>query len=311
MICLRRERSEKARLALNLRLCYNSPETEKQSERDCGERGRVMTIDNRFLIKKFESFENIFVLFSQATKLPFVECDEETFDDQVYVFTDEAQTKEFAKKYTKEKILLLAVKIPQPQIKAFLSGLYAIGVNALVVQDEGAPVRVELEQLSPKPDLEALKSQPIPKLNPELQLTALYFLQELRRPMERTAADRKQLRTLEEEMAVNLMKSRFIIAVDVTDVEGEWDPKDKNQKVKIPFVKNKDGSIFQPCYSDMGEFQKFNAKNKNNKYRIIAAPYDELQKYLIRDAKGFVFNPAGFNLVLTREQMEQMKKNYA
>ena len=43
----------------------------------------------------------------------------------------------------------------------------------------------------------------------------------------------------------------------------------------------------------------------------MGVSYDDLPKYLIKDAKGFVFNPAGFNLTLTREQMEQMKKNYA
>ena len=53
----------------------------------------------------------------------------------------EGRTQEFAKKYTNEKILLAAAKIPNAQIKGFLSSLYAIGVNALVVQDEGAPVR--------------------------------------------------------------------------------------------------------------------------------------------------------------------------
>ena len=134
-----------------------------------------MTVDNRFLIKKFEHFEHIFVLFSQTTRLPFIECDEETFDDQVYVFTDEERIKEAGQKYLKEKIALMAVKIPQAHIKAFLSGLYSVGVNALMVQDEGAPVRVELEQLVPKPDLEEANKGPVPKLNPELQLTRPVF----------------------------------------------------------------------------------------------------------------------------------------
>lgn len=31
-----------------------------------------------------------------------------------------------------------------------------------------------------------------------------------------------------------MMKSRFILAVDVTEVEGQWDPKAPNQKAKIP-----------------------------------------------------------------------------
>ena len=78
-----------------------------------------MTVDNSFLIKKFQKFENIFVLFSQTTKLPFVECDEETFDDQVYVFTDETRVQDFARKYTNEKLLLAAAKIPNAQFKGF------------------------------------------------------------------------------------------------------------------------------------------------------------------------------------------------
>jgi hypothetical protein len=267
-----------------------------------------MTVDNSFLIKKFQKFEHIFVLYSQTTKQPYVECDEETFDDQVYVFTDEDRVKEFAKKYTEEKILLAAVKMPNSQIKGFLTTLYAIGVNALIVQDEGAPVRVELEQLLPRPDMAAMEKDKIPRMNPELQLTAIYFLQELRRPIERDLEAKKRLRALEEEMAVNLMRSRFIL---VLDMEENGKPAEKNRKAKIPYVKNKKGEIFQPCYTDFGEFQKFNAKNRNMKLKLAAVAYDDLPRYLVGEAKGFVFNPAGFNLILTPEQMEQMKKNYA
>ena len=48
-----------------------------------------MTVDNSFTMKKFQSMEIIYVTFSQITKLPYVECDPETFDDQVYMFTEE------------------------------------------------------------------------------------------------------------------------------------------------------------------------------------------------------------------------------
>ena len=58
-----------------------------------------MTVDNSFTMKKFQSMEIIYVTFSQITKLPYVECDPETFDDQVYMFTEEEAAKEFAKSY--------------------------------------------------------------------------------------------------------------------------------------------------------------------------------------------------------------------
>ena len=107
------------------------------------------------------------------------------------------------------------------------------------------------------------------------------------------------------------MRSRFIIVLDVEENTQDGKPAEKNRKAKVPYVKNKNGEVFQPCYTDFGEFQKFNAKNKNVKLKLAAVSYDDLPKYLVGPAKGFVFNPAGFNLILSREQMEQMKKNYS
>ena len=37
-------------------------------------------------IKKLVGVENLFVVLSKRTALPFVECDPETFDDQILVF---------------------------------------------------------------------------------------------------------------------------------------------------------------------------------------------------------------------------------
>ena len=62
-----------------------------------------MTVDNSFTMKKFQSMEIIYVTFSQITKLPYVECDPETFDDQVYMFTEEEAAKEFAKILCREE----------------------------------------------------------------------------------------------------------------------------------------------------------------------------------------------------------------
>ncbi len=270
-----------------------------------------MTVDNRFWKKKFEQYEQLFALYSQATNLPFLVCDPETFDDQVYVSSKENYMRELARTYAEQKYRLLVVKIPKAQIQRFLTGLYSVGANTVMVQEGGLPVRVDLQQLAPKPKLGDMVQEKLSKMNPQLQLTALYFIQELRRPVERDLEEKKRLRSMEEEMAVNFMKSRFILAVDVSEVKGKWDPKDKSQKAKIPFVKDQAGNVFLPCYSDLGEFEKFNVKNKNAKLCLLSIPYEELPKYLIQESKGFLFNPAGFHLILTREQMEQMKKMYA
>ena len=56
-------------------------------------------IDHTFAVKKLKSLENIIVIFSQMTRMPFVECDAETYDDQVHIFAVETGVEEFAKEY--------------------------------------------------------------------------------------------------------------------------------------------------------------------------------------------------------------------
>lgn len=269
-----------------------------------------MAIDNSFILKKFSTFDEIYVLYSGVTHLPFIECDEETFDDQVYIFTTAEMAKEFAHPFTLDKILLQAVQIPKQMIGSFMKSLYLYDVNAVMIQDKGAPVRVQLEQLAEKPDLEPMINDRIPRANPALQLTAIYFMQELMRPVARNPEERKHLRSLEEEMAHNLLRSRFIVTFDVTGIKGKWNPADKSQKVRVPLVKTKGGKMYQPVYTDTGEMQRFNRRNKGMKLEMTAVPYEKLTDFLVKESGGFVFNPSGFNLVLTSEQVKNMSKVY-
>ena len=45
-----------------------------------------------------------------VTKLPYVTCGEETFNDQVWFFAEEEGVKEFGQKKLEEKILLMGMK---------------------------------------------------------------------------------------------------------------------------------------------------------------------------------------------------------
>ena len=50
-----------------------------------------MGISEQDAIKELQTRETIFVAYSQATKLPYVICDEESFNDQVWVFATEEE----------------------------------------------------------------------------------------------------------------------------------------------------------------------------------------------------------------------------
>lgn len=66
-------------------------------------------------------------------------------------------------------------------------------------------------------------------------------MQELRRPVK--PEEHKNIRELEEELIANLRKSEFLVAMD----RSEEDP----AKVNIPYLKNKEGKILQPVFSDV------------------------------------------------------------
>lgn len=263
-----------------------------------------MTVDHTFIIKKIQKLEELLVPFSHFTRMPFVECDEETFDDQIHIFAEGEKLQEYCKAASESKILLAPVKVPKDQVKGFYTTLHSIGVNALLFHEGDAATRIQLEDLEKAPDMEELSKQKIPVINPALQLSALYFIQELRRPVEH---DMQRLHDMEEEMMANFAKSKFIMAMEM--VKSEDSAKEDDQQVRIPYVKDKDGNIYQPIFSDFAEFQKY-YKQEAVKMRMAPLSVSQLSKYLVKESKGFVINPSGFNLPMQREQMEVIVKAF-
>ena len=244
-------------------------------------------------IHELRNREEVFVAYSQATRLPYVTCDEETFNDQARIFATEEEIKAFGKKKLEDKILLMGMKYEKKDYPRFYGTLYAIGVNSVVWVDGENQIEVELTRIARQADFSQLEPKKQPLFNSTLQLSGIYFMQELRRPVEKE--EHKNLRALEEELIANLKKSHFLVAME----RDEENPK----KINIPYLKNKEGQILQPVFSDVMEFEKF-AKGK--KLRLAKIPFDKLPEILINQAEAMVFNPMGFNLILNKEQFKKI-----
>lgn len=95
-----------------------------------------MAIDNSFIIKKLQGLPEMFVIFSQSTKHPYVTCNEESFDDQIHIFSDaEAAHAYVVAKNEQEKIPVVSVRVAAEQFLHFYGTLYALGVNGVVLHD--------------------------------------------------------------------------------------------------------------------------------------------------------------------------------
>ena len=155
---------------------------------------------------------------------------------------------------------------------------------------------MELKEIAIEADFSKIPEGKRPLLNASLQLSGIYFMQALRRkvPLE----EKGNLNALEEELVANIIRANFLLAVDVKEQDGE-------KKLNVPFVKNKEGDMYQPCFSDIMEFQKFAAGRKIGSIKV---DFQRLPRLLSKQAKGYVLNPAGINLILGKEQLLKMAK---
>lgn len=252
-----------------------------------------MGISKEEAIKELQTRDSVYVAYAQATKLPYVKCDEETYNDQAWLFSTEEGIKAFGKKMIEDKILLMGMKYEKKDYPRLYGTFYAIGVNTVVWVDGEEQIEIDLPDIARQTDMSQIEPSKRPLLNPTLELSGIYFMQELRRPVEKD--QHGNLRELEEELIVNLRKAEYLIPMNV-------DPEDP-KKINIPYLKNKKDEILQPVFTDVMELEKF---TRGKKMRIAKVPLVKLPELMIEKAIAYAVNPLGFNLVLNKEQLTKI-----
>ncbi len=248
---------------------------------------------NEEAIKDLRSSDSLFVAWSRTTNLPYVTCDEESFNDQVWIFRREEDVKEFGKSEAEKKNPIIAMKYERKNYPQLYGLLHAIGVNAVVYQDGKGSVEVELDDIAKQQDISKLPPEKRPLINPTLQLSGIYFMQEMRRPV--PMEQKKGLRDLEEEVLANLMRSEYLLAV----MPDPNDPK----KLNMAGIRTKDGKTMQPLFSDVLEFGKF-ARGK--KMGMVKVPFEKIAATAIKNAEGYVLNPLGYNITFNKPNFEKL-----
>lgn len=251
------------------------------------------------LIRKIQTQEEVYTILSRATRLPYVICDPESFNDQVWIFETKEELEKAVKPLTDKKNPIAAIKVENKSYLSFYTTLYTLGVNAVVFYEKDKATEFDLEEIIKKPDFSALPKEKQPLFNPQLQLSGIYFMQELRRGGANEEKD--NLPELEEEVAANVVKSRYLMAVQRPE-EGQ-DPKN----VQVPYIKNNQGDVYQPLFTDAEEFRKF---NKEKKLQALLVGFDNLDKVMIPAAKGIIINPQGFNLIIPKEKIQGLRQRF-
>ena len=116
-----------------------------------------MGISKEEAIKELQNRETVFVAYSQATKLPYVKCDEETYNDQAWIFSTEEGIKEFGKKMLEEKVLLMGMKFTKKDYPRLYGTFYAIGVNTVVWVDGEDKIEIDLPDIAKQADMSKIE----------------------------------------------------------------------------------------------------------------------------------------------------------
>ena len=242
-----------------------------------------MSVNKNEILVQLRQRENVYVMYSKCTRMPFVLCDPETYDDEVFIFFQEADGAQEANQLNASGNPVQMVKIEKKSFLPFYSGLYPMGVNCLVVnKGTDSEIAIQLEDLVRRQENQKLPEGTVRIENREFHLTALYFMQELRRKQHNELTE--MLKELQEELLTHYSEGTFILAVR----------EDKG----IAIMKQKDGKTLLPIFTDVQEFQKFQAMNQNTKFGTAMVKPEKILGFLPKDAAGVLVNPIGVNLPL-------------
>ena len=111
-------------------------------------KNETLTDRKKEVIQSIQRAAEIYTIASVCTKMPYVFCDPETFDDEVFLYYRVEDAKEKAEQLTNERYRTAVVKIEEKQLLGFYSNLYTMGVNCLAVNDgTDTAIRIQLEDL--------------------------------------------------------------------------------------------------------------------------------------------------------------------
>ena len=225
----------------------------------------------------------VYVIYSKCTRMPFVLCDSESYDDEIFVFYNKENADQEAERLTALGNPAQVIKIERRSFLAFYANLYLLGVNCLVV-NKGTSIQIalQLDELVRRAENQKLPEGMVKVENREFHLTALYFMQELRSKPQNGLTE--ELEELQEELLAHYNEGSFIIAVR----------EDKG----IVILKQKDGKTMLPIFTDAQEFQKFQVMNQNSKFGTAVVTPEKISRLLPKDAAGIIVNPIGVNLPL-------------
>lgn len=242
--------------------------------------------------------KEIYILYSDLTRLPYVECDSETFDDAVFVYTTKAAAEKAVEQLKENNIPVSAHCIQNRDFHKNFFELFLMGVNAIHTEHDGL---IQVTNMVPKPDFSKAPADKQPIINPEFLLTAAYVCQAERRPGADPNSD--ELKQLKEEMLTHLRESNLGMPVFMKEGEGE--------RPQFPIVTLTNGEQYCPVFTDIQTAKLFEEKEREKllsdgtpvpEFKYVRMNFDNIIKALPPQLMGVIVNPNTINLMMRKTE---------
>lgn len=247
--------------------------------------------------RRLQKINELYVLMSQPTSLPYIVCDPETSNDQVWLFDSESAANLVANDESASRgFQINAAKIENDKFLPFYTSLFFLGVNELLFNRGKEAFALQLDEFINKPDFASISTDSKPVvLNPELVLTTAYFAQGKAGAQEKQ--NNEELRDLEEEMIVNLLRGKVFVPVQM--LEGQTEMKPEN--MRFPLIKLSNGKMFQPVCSDNNELARFSVGQERIRGLVIEGK--NIKNVLVKEADGVLLNPKTVKLAIPKMKL--------
>ncbi len=251
-------------------------------------------MDKREFLQNIPSLEKVYLIQSGYTKNPFVICDEQTFDDKVIVFLDEDFAKSEIEKLNKKNNNVSYITIEQKDLANAIATLELYGINAINFIDKNYNFLYQISDIVKIPARED-KNLKIFE-NPNLAITMTYFMQELRKNDKDSDVD--NLKKLEEEMIVNIMRANFLLPIS---------KEKKGNAAGLLMMKTGDDKHLIPIFTDHIEFNRFK-KDLDVDLKIL--DFKQMTELIVpENTFAFIINPSGIGVLITKEWLNRVKGN--
>lgn len=285
-------------------------------------------------IERLRNLPKAYILYSLYTRMPFVECEQQNFYDQAFLFEThedaveagnrmiengdavgitELKTTEMPRPEGENSNVIPMKKLMRNQVREHLSKFPLMGLNAVFFKPAGERGEsFPLDEVLPQQVKDAIEGEKNELMG--VRLTGMYFAQYMRRKDKDVAQAKERY----EEFYANLARAKFLLPV-IPEKGHENDPSINLTTSMLPIYtptpdKNEKGEDEEPVkMSALGLFTNMDelvvhSRNHVKDVRIVRVAPDEVKNFLPESVEFIVIDPLTMSITLKIDDVVRILK---